>query len=279
MGRETTVRSSVYRSNGTASTLDALNDLFERRELLLAWTVREVTVRYKQSLLGVAWAILQPLSMMLVFSVIFTYVVRIPTQDVPYPLFSYVALVPWTFLSTSLQMGSASIVNNMGLVTKVRFPREVLPLAQVGAAGFDSLVASTLLVALMLFYRVNISWTILAVPVLLAMQLALLVGATLLLSAVTVRFRDIRFVVPVALQLWMYATPIIYPLSLVPEQWRWLIRLNPMTTIIEGYRSVLLYSQLPSAFDVALASGVSILILAVGYTSFRRIEIWFADIM
>lgn len=257
----------------------SLRDLWRGRELLRAWTEREIKVRYKQAALGAVWAVLQPLSMMIVFSVIFTFFVRVPTGDVPYPLFAYVALLPWTFFTTAVSSGSVSIINNMGLVSKIQFPREVLPLASVGAAGFDLIIGSVLLVGLMIWYHVGLSWAMLSLAPLFLLQLAFVCGLGLFLSALTVRFRDIRFVVPLGLQLWLYASPIIYPLSLVPAQWQWVLRLNPMTPILEGYRGALLYGRAPAAEELALVAGAAILMLGLGYLYFKTTEVWFADIL
>lgn len=269
----------VYSGDTKTDWIEGLRKLYSHRELLLTWTSREVKVRYKQSVLGIAWAILQPFSMMVVFSIIFTHIIRLPTEGAPYPLFSYVALLPWTLFTTAITTGASSVVSNLALVTKINFPREILPLAQIGAAGFDFLVASLLFLGMMLFYRLPMSWSFLAVPGLLLIQMTLMGGLVLLASAMTARFRDIRFVVPLAMQLWMYATPIIYPLSLVPERWQWAFHLNPMATIIEGYRGAILYSRLPSGLELAWAATISVLILVIGYGVFKRTEVWFADLM
>ncbi len=269
----------IYRADSGLGLVEALRTLWAQRELLFTWTMREVRVRYKQAALGAAWAVLQPLSLMIVFSIIFTTFLRVPTNDVPYPLFSYVALLPWTLFTTALANGTTSIINNMGLVSKIQFPREILPLAQVGAALFDFSIGSLLFVGLLIFYRWSVSWTLISVVLLLVIQVALMCGLVLIISATTVRFRDIRFVVPLALQLWLYATPIIYPLDVVPAQWQWLIRLNPLTPLIDGYRDAVLFQRLPTVGDVAFAGVCALLAFVFGYVYFKRTEVVFADIL
>jgi lipopolysaccharide transport system permease protein len=259
--------------------LDDLRTLYRYRELLLSWTVREITVRYKQAILGVAWAALQPLAMMAVFSIIFTVFIPVQTDGVPYPIFSLTALLPWLLLSTALIAGSSSLVNNMTLVTKVQFPKEILPLAHVGAAAFDCAIGTLILATALVIYHSPLSWSLLIVPCLVVIQVVLTSGLVLLTSAATVRYRDIRFIIPLVVQLWLYATPIIYPLSSVPASWQVVLRVNPMTTIIEGYRDAVLYSRVPMWHDVAWVAVVSVAILVIGYVYFKHTEAWFADII
>jgi lipopolysaccharide transport system permease protein len=259
--------------------LGHLSELYRYRDLLWLWTLREVQVRYKQSLLGIGWAVLQPLALTAIFTVVFSLLVRVDTGDIPYPIFSYTALVPWTFFSTSLSFGIASLVNNMNLVTKIYFPREILPLASVGAAFVDFLVSAAILAGMMLIYGITPSWTSLWVVPLLVLQVALMVAVVLLGSAVLVFFRDVRFVVPLLTQVWMYATPIIYPVDLVPERFQTLYFLNPMAGIIDGYRRVLLSGETPRLDSLGLGAVVSLLLLTVGYVSFKRAEPVFADLI
>lgn len=263
----------------TPGLRQALRDLWLRRELLAAWTVREIKVRYKQSLLGVAWAIMQPLSLMLIFTVVFTRFLQAPTGDLPYPLFAYTALLPWTFFATAVSQSAVSVLSNMSLVSKVHFPREILPLAQIGAAGFDFLVAALLFVGLLAWYRIPLRLTWLAAPLLLLIQIVLTIGLSLLLSALIVRFRDLRFVVPLGLQLWLYATPIIYPATVIPANWRWLLRLNPMAALIDGYRRTFLHGQWPDWGGLAGASVLALALGLIGFWVFKRTELWFADIL
>lgn len=256
--------------------LSALN---QYRDLLWLWTLREVQVRYKQSLLGIAWSILQPLALTVIFTIVFSRLVRVDTGDIPYPIFAYTALVPWTFFATSLSFGIASLVNNMSLVTKIYFPREILPLAAIGAAFVDFLVSTVILAGMMLIYNVQPGWVILWISLLLLLQIALTIGVVLLGAALLVFFRDVRFVVPLLTQVWMYASPIIYPVSLVPEQFRTFYFLNPMAGIIDGYRRVLLTGEAPQMDALALGSAVTLVLLVVGYSFFKRSEPVFADLI
>lgn len=257
-----------------------LRNLYQYRDLLWLWTMREVKVRYKQSLLGVAWAVLQPLALTVVFTLVFSRLVRVDTAGVPYPVFAYTALVPWTLLATSLSFGIPSLVNNLNLVTKIYFPREILPLASIGAALLDFAVAALIFVGMLLVYRVGPSLYVLWVIPLLVIQIVLMAGVVLLGSAVIVFFRDMRFVVPLVTQVWMYATPIIYPSELVPEHLQpFYFALNPMAGIIDGYRRILVMAQAPRVPFVGMAALISVLMLLVGYAVFKRTEPLFADLI
>jgi lipopolysaccharide transport system permease protein len=256
-----------------------LRVLWRHRELLLSWIQREISVRYKRAVLGAGWAVAQPVALMLAFTIVFTYFVRVPTDGIPYPIFSYVALVPWTFFATAITTASTSLINNFGLVTRVNFPREILPLAQIGAAGLDFGIAALLVVAMMVYFAVPLGWPALMVFVMLPVQLMFMGGLVLIASALTVSVRDVRFVVPLALQLLMYATPIIYPLSIVPERWQWVLKLNPLAVVIEGYRAALLYGRTPDLGALGVAAVVSATLLAGGYGYFKRAEASFADII
>jgi lipopolysaccharide transport system permease protein len=256
-----------------------MSELWIHRELLKSWTARNIKIRYKQSLLGSAWAILQPLALMIVFSIVFNRFVRVPTEGVPYPIFSYTALLPWTFLATSITFGASSLTQNLNLVTKIYLPREILPISEVGASFVDFVVASVVFVGLAAYYDVRITEKILVVPALVIIQICLIVGVVLALAAMNVFYRDIRFVVPLAVTLWMYATPIIYPVELVPENLRRLYFLNPMAGLIESYRSVLLLSEWPNWGNLAVAAVISLVVLVLGYRFFKRVEWQFADVI
>jgi lipopolysaccharide transport system permease protein len=213
------------------------------------------------------------------FTLVFSFIVRVPTGDIPYPLFSYTAVLPWTLFATSLSMGVPSLVNNMNLVTKVRMPREILPTATVLAGVGDFMIASVIFVAMIIFYRVSLHWTILWVIPLLGTQLILTVGLVLWGSALNVLYRDIRFIVPLVTQLWMYASPIIYPVALVPERLRSIYFLNPMAGLIEGYRSAILLGVQPDLWHVGLSFVISAAIFILGYRTFKRLEPVFADLI
>lgn len=255
--------------------------LFRFRELIGMWTFREIRVRYKQSLLGAAWAVLQPLAMMLMFTVVFSQIARIQT-DYPYPIFSYSAVLPWTLLATSISFGVSSLINNMNLVTKTYFPREILLLGVIGSALFDFLIGSSIFVLLMIYYKIPVNINFLWIPVLLVIQIFLILGIILLGSALTVFYRDVRYVVPLAIQLWFYATPIIYPITLVEEnlpQLRTLYALNPMVGIVESYRDVVLEGVPPNFADLGLAAAMSIVLFVVAYYIFKRLEVLFNDLI
>ena len=259
--------------------LSDLRKLGAYRELLGNWALREIRVRYKQSLLGIAWAILQPLAMMLVFTAVFSRFAKIPSDGIAYPVFSYTALLPWTFLATSVSFGVPSIVRNMDLVTKVYFPREILPISTVMAAFIDLLIASVVVLGLLFHYGFSLTRYLLWVPAVLILQILLTLGLVLFASAVNVFFRDIRFAVPLVIQVWMYATPIVYPVSLVPQELRSLYMLNPMAPIIDSYRRVILFGQPPHLGYLGLGAVVSVLAFCGGYRFFKRTELSFADLV
>jgi lipopolysaccharide transport system permease protein len=259
--------------------MNHIASLYAYRDLLWLWIAREVRVRYKQSLLGVAWAIVQPLALTLVFTLVFSYLVHIDTGGVPYPVFSYSAMLPWTFFQTSIVFAVPSLVNNLNLVTKIYFPREVLPLASMGAAFLDFVVAFSILLAMLAIYRIWPGIHILWLIPLLAIQIILTTGVVLLGSALIVFFRDVRFVVPLITQIWMYATPIIYPVDLVPERFQPYYFLNPMAAIIDGYRRALVMGEAPRLPALLLATVISSLLLLLGYALFKRVEPLFADLI
>lgn len=263
----------------TQTVLRNLRELSAARELVWMWTLREVRVRYKQSLLGASWAILQPVALTLVFTAVFSYLARVPSDGIPYPIFAYTALLPWTLLSTSIGFAVPSLINNTNLVTKIYFPREILPLGAIGAALLDFLFATVVFIGMMVLYNIPLSLSLLWVPLLLVVQLALITGVSLVTSAINVFYRDVRFVVPLALQIWMYASPIIYPVSLVPERYQPVYMLNPMAGLINSYRRVVLEGVAPVAYEIILAAAVSIAICLLGYHYFKRVEPEFADII
>src|SRR6267378_7347700 len=224
------------------SGLNLIKDLAKLRQysdLLLTLSLHRIKVRYKQSVLGVFWAILQPLSMMLIFTFIFSYIARIKSEGAPYAIFAYTALLPWNYFSTAVSNATNSLVSHSQFVTKVYFPREILPITYVVAALFDFVVASTLLAGLMIYYHVRPTVNALyAIPIILVLSCFAL-AMSFLFSATQVRVRDIGVAVPLLLQLWMFATPVIYPLASVPQRWRPLYELNPMVGVIENFRQVI----------------------------------------
>ncbi len=241
---------------------------------------RDVKVRYKQTALGVAWALIQPLFTMLIFTIFFGRLAGLDerTQGIPYPLFAYAALLPWTFFSNAITNSSNSLIGSSHLITKVYFPRMIIPGSAVGAGLVDFAIAFVVFIGLMFYYGVAPTWNMLMLLPVLALTTLLALGVGTWMSALNVKYRDIRYALPFMLQLWMFASPIIYPISLVPEKWRWVLALNPLTGIIEGFRSVLLGLR----FDwTALASSAAITLVVLVFSAylFRRMEKRFADII
>jgi lipopolysaccharide transport system permease protein len=255
-----------------------LRELWAYRELLLVLTMRDIKVRYKQTVLGAAWAILQPFITMVVFTIFFGRLANMPSDGFPYPVFVYSALVPWTFFANAITSSSNSLVGSAHLISKVYFPRLIIPLSAIGVGILDFAVASSVLLGMMLYYGVGWSLNLIIAPVLLLAIMFTALGVGTCLSALTVSYRDFRYVVPFMVQLWMFVTPVVYPASLIPAQWRWLFHLNPMSGLIEGFRSAFLARP----FDfvgLAISAGVSIGLLLVGIAYFERVERRFADII
>ena len=254
-------------------------DLWRYRELFyfLAW--RDIKVRYKQTILGAAWAIAQPLLSMLIFSFVFGRLAHVPSNGVPYPLFAYAGLLPWTFFSTAISNSGNSIVGNSNLITKVYFPRMTIPVAAVGAALVDFGIGLIMLFILRSYYGIANTRSILAFPAILTILIVFAIGVGLCVSALNVRYRDVRYALPFAIQLWMFVSPVIYPLSFLPGRFRWIFILNPLTGILEGFRAALLGL---SGFDWeagGLAVVLSFLVFLGGVYVFRRAEKTFADLI
>ncbi|HBB89353.1 MAG TPA: phosphate ABC transporter permease [Blastocatellia bacterium] len=256
-----------------------LRELFSYHELLYFLTWRDIKVRYKQTVLGVLWAILQPLFMMLIFALFFGRLVGVRSDGIPYPLFAYAGLLPWTFFSTAATASGNSIVNSANLITKVYFPRLIVPAAAVAAALVDFAITFIVLAVLMVYYHVSLSWALLMLPVLIVLLTVLALAFGILMAALNVKYRDIKFALPFLIQLWFFASPIIYPTSLVPPRWRWILALNPMTGIIEGFRTSLFGH---SGFDwqaIATSTVITLVLLVYATWLFKRMEKTFADIV
>ena len=254
-------------------------ELYQAKDLLWSWTTRTIRARYQQSALGWLWAVVQPAAQVFIFTFIFTIFVPVNTGNVPYPVFSYVAIVPWTLLAASITDMSQSLVSNMNLVTKIYFPREILPIASMLARMMDFGVSAALLVILMLIYRVPFyPASLIYLPLILLVQLLLIMGIGLASAAANVFFRDVQSLLGLVLQLWFYASPIIYPVSMVPANLQELYYLNPMAGILESYRDVLLERQPPGEY-LLIAFLVSLVIFILGFWFFKRTEFQFADIV
>ncbi len=255
-----------------------LRDLWAHRDLFYFLIWRDVKVRYKQTALGALWAIIQPLLTMVVFTLLFGRLARVPSDGEPYAIFSYAGLLPWNFFSTAVTTSSNSLVGNAHLITKVYFPRLVIPGAAVGAALVDFAIAALILFAMMPWYGVAIHASLLMIPLLAGLTMVVAAGVGMWMSALNVKYRDIRYALPFMVQIWMFLTPVIYPVSMIPQRWRWVLLLNPLTGIIEGFRSAIF----GRAFDwSALATSAVMAVAILGYATyaFRRMERQFADVI
>ena len=255
-----------------------LRDLWHYRDLLYILTMRDIKVRYKQTVLGAAWAILQPLLTMLIFSLLFGRLANMPSDGVPYPIFAFAGLLPWTFFSNAVTNSGNSLVGNSNLVTKVYFPRMVIPAASVASGLIDFAVAFGLLILLMIYYSIGLSINILMIPVLILMTSLLAIGIGMWMSALNVKYRDIRYALPFLIQIGMYASPVIYPLSFVPEKWRWLLLLNPLAGQIEGYRAAF-FGKPFNWLALGISAIITVAILVYSAYNFRRMEKSFADLI
>jgi lipopolysaccharide transport system permease protein len=256
-----------------------LRELWRYREMLYFFTWRDIKVRYRQTVLGAAWAVLQPVLTMVIFSVVFGQFAGLPSQDTPYPIFTYTALLPWQLFAFALTSSSNSLITNQQLITKVYFPRLIIPLSSVIAGLVDFLIAFVILIAMMLFYAIPPTPAIWSLPLFLLLALASATGVGLWLSALNVEYRDIRYVVPFLTTFWMYATPIAYSSELIPESWRWLFSLNPMTGVVEGFRWALLGKSALDVPSLLISAAAVSVIFVTGLYYFRRMEYNFADVI
>ncbi len=256
-----------------------LNELWEYKELLYFLIWRDVKVRYKQTLLGVGWAIVQPFFTMVVFSLFFGKLAKMPSDGIPYPIFTFAALVPWTFFANGLNQASNSLVGSANLITKVYFPRLAIPIAAVLVGVVDFVLAFTILIFMMLYFGIVPTINMIYLPFLLILVTIISLGVSLWLSAFNVQFRDVRYILPFLTQFWMFATPIAYPSSLLKEPWRTLYGLNPMVGVVEGFRWALLGTNTAPGPIMIISTAVSILVLISGALYFRRMEKHFADII
>ncbi len=269
---------TVFRSSDSWIPV-SLRELWNYRELLWVLTLRSLQIRYKQSILGIAWAVLQPLALMLMFTLIFSVLLKVPSEGVPYPIFAYSALVFWVFFSSSLNNAIPSLELNADLIKKIYFPREFFPISSILAAVFDLLIAAVILLGMMFYFHVPFTLNILYVIPIIMVQIVFTMGVCFIFSALNAYYRDVKYALPLIIQLWLYATPIIYAISLVPERFRTYYMLNPMTGIIESYRNVLVKGTSPDLFYLGIAIAGSVFLFIVGYLYFKRIEMTLADVV
>lgn len=254
-----------------------LVEVWQYRELLYFLSWRDIKVRYKQTALGAAWAIIQPVLTMAVFSLFFGKLANMPSDGIPYPLFTYAALVPWMFFANGLIQSSNSLVQNANMLKKIYFPRLIIPISTIVSGAVDFMLAFVLLLFMMGIYGIAPTVNVVWLPFLLVLGISTALGVGLWLSALNVQFRDVRYVIPFLTQFWLFATPIAYPSSLLPEPWRTVYGLNPMVGVVEGFRWALLGTQTAPGLTVAISAVVSLTLLTSGFFYFKRMEKTFAD--
>ena len=256
-----------------------LASVYQYRELLYFLTWRDVKVRYKQAAIGVAWVVLQPLLTMIVFTVIFGQFAKMPSDNLPYPIFTFTALLPWTYFSQAISRSGTSLVSNSNLISKVYFPRLIVPIS--GALGplVDFAISFLILLVMMAWYGIAPTWGVLALPFFLLLAFVTALATCLYLSALNVKYRDVGHAIPFLVQFWMYASPVVYSLHLIPERWRLLYSLNPMAGVIEGFRWALLGKDMPDFSAIAVSTFMMIVLFIGGLVYFRRTERTFADLI
>lgn len=256
-----------------------LGELWEYRNLIYFFVWRDIKVRYKQTVIGAAWAILQPVLTMLVFSLFFGRLAKIPSQGLPYPIFYYSALLPWMYFATAMQSATNVVVEQQRVITKIYFPRVVLPIASVMAGLVDFAISFGVFLALMAFYRIVPTAAVIWLPFFVLLSVLTALGVGLWLSALNALYRDVRYVVPFLVQFWMFASPVAYPSSLVPARWRWLYGLNPMAGVIEGFRWALTGHGLPPNILLLASSAAVLLIVLSGLIYYHAVEGTIADVV
>jgi ABC-type polysaccharide/polyol phosphate export permease len=256
--------------------LDMLRELVQYRELLLSLTRRDLLLRYKQTLMGFGWSILMPVTYMIIFSLIFTRVARLET-GVPYPIYAYAGLLPWNFFASSLRFAVGSLTTNSTLVTKVYFPREILPFSVILVSLVDFAVGALVLAGLMVYYGVGVHWTLLLIPFVVLVQIVFTAAVTLLLAMGNLFYRDVKYLIEILITLWMFATSVVYPVERIGGRLGPVLALNPMTPIIEAYRALALHGTLPDPAPFLAAAAFSVALLAVSWLAFHRAEFRFAE--
>ncbi len=269
---------TVIRPTRGFSTL-RLKDLWEYRDLIYFLMWRDVKVRYKQTAIGTAWVILQPLVTMLIFTAIFGILVRVPSEGLPYSVFLYTALVPWSYFSEAISRGGGSVVANTNLISKVYFPRLVIPIASIATPVIDFVLSFIILLGLITWFNIRPTWAIVTLPLFFLFTVMTALAVSLWFSALNVRYRDVSYTIPFVIQIWMFASPIIYPMGIIPFKWRLLYSLNPLVGVITGFRWALLGKGSPDFWTMGISIVAVLLLLIGGILYFRRMERTFADII
>lgn len=256
-----------------------LQSVWLYRELLVFLVWRDTKVRYKQAVIGAGWAVFQPLISMLLFTLLFSYLAKLPSDGMPYPLFAYAGLLPWNFIAQATSRSGTSLVGESHLISKVYFPRLIIPLAAASAPAVDLLCALMMMIPLMLWFGVTPGWQILFFPIFLVIALLAALAVSLWFSALHVKFRDVGHIIPFFVQFWMFASPVVYPVSLIPERWRTLYSLNPAVGVVEGFRWSLLGQRAPSLETILPSVGIVLILFVSGIVYFKRMERTFADVI
>lgn len=254
-------------------------ELYNYRELLLAFSQKEIKIRYKQTVLGFLWAILQPAALTLIFTVVFGLFLKVNSNSAPYPVFAYSALLLWSFFTSAVSFGSLAVVNNASLVTKVYFPREIMPISAIIAALFDFGIASIIFILMLAFYGVSPSINLLYLLVIIPSFIILTSGIVFILTTINVLYRDVRFILPMVIQVLLYVTPVIYSLEQVPAKYRFFIVANPLSGLVEGFRQVTVFGKPPDLLALSYSSSVAILLFLIGFWFFKNKEKIFADVI
>lgn len=257
----------------------SFRELWGYRELLYFLIWRDIKVRYKQTALGAGWAVIQPFMLMVVFSIFLGHLAKVPSDGVPYPLFAFAGLVPWTFFAQGLGGAAGSLVGNSNLIGKVYFPRIIMPVATAASFLVDFVIALALLGGIMAWYGVAPSWHVVLLPLLAALALLTSLAVGIWLAALNVKYRDVRYALPFLIQLWLFATPVAYAASLVPERWRWVYALNPMAGVVEGFRWAIVDTDTAPGLTLAVSTLAMLAILVSGLAYFRKVERTFADVI
>ncbi len=257
----------------------SVRELWRYRELLYFFAWRDIKVRYRQAALGIAWAVIQPLFTMIIFTLFFGNLARMPSDGIPYPIFAYCALLPWTYFSGVLSLAGNSLVSNSSLITKIYFPRMLLPASAAVAGLLDFIVGASFLAVLMAYYHVRPSWALVFVPFVVVVMILLTTGLSMLVAAVNVRYRDVKYVLPFLIQIWLFATPIIYPITMIPARFRPILALNPCWGMVDGFRACLFPGRVVDFRLLAASVAVSVAIFVGGTYYFRKTERGFADVI